>query len=111
MRYLGTASSRSQHRGLTSQVVGGACDSAPMNGADAFDLFAEISGRRVKRAIGIALLIGVLVFPKPTMGMFNWYVAQRAQALIQQFEKAIPTTPPATPLSPGPAVPQHRFKR
>lgn len=82
-----------------------------MNGADAFDLFAEISGRRVKRAIGIAFLIGVLVFPKPTMGMFNWYVAQRAHELIQQFEKAIPTTPPHAPLSPDPAVPQHRFER
>jgi hypothetical protein len=82
-----------------------------MNGADAFDLFAEISGRRIKRIIGITFLIGMLVFPKPTMEMFNWYVAQRAHELIQQFDKAIPTTPPAAPSSPDPAVPHYRFER
>jgi hypothetical protein len=97
---------RKRHRiAWLTQLVGGACDSARMNGADAFDILAEISGRRLKRAIGTAFIVGVLAFPGPTVGMFNWYVAQRAQDLVQQFEHALRTTPPSEPSGPHPAAP------
>lgn len=64
-----------------------------MNGADAFDLFAELSGQRVRRVIGWTFLLGVLFFRHEALAVFNWYVTERAHSLVHEFQHALPSLP------------------
>lgn len=55
-----------------------------MNAADWFDVLTEVGGRRLRRAIGITLVAGLLIVPQRTTQFLEKVAAQRAQEVCSE---------------------------
>ena len=67
-----------------------------MNGADVVDLLAEVSGKRVARALIVAFAVGPTFFHDTAIHVLNWYVSQRAHELTDHIFKIVNAHPSPT---------------
>lgn len=60
-----------------------------MNGADLFDLFADLSGV-FRKVVAIAFVLGILFAPAAVYAAVEWYANQRAAEFLKQIQHVLP---------------------
>ena len=67
-----------------------------MSLTDLIDITLDLLPRRATRAIGCAIVLGLLVMPGPTNDLFNWYAQRKAQQIVDIIQLPSPSEPPAS---------------
>lgn len=74
------------------------------NAADVIEVLTEVLPQRAHGRIQVALLIATIIAPGAVFGAVRWYADQRADAIVETFEKTglipAPATHVATPAPP-----------